>query len=232
MYSKFFAALLTLFVCLGIDVGQTIPTDPNDAQLQNTEITKSADSIALSSISANTAVLTEKYDLLSAEEAEAAALAHAAVRAEDAIVSRTEPDFEYGALVWDVEFRAENWEYDYTVHAGNGEILRQERDYEPQGRIESKAKPAEPSTAKPAETVIPVPQTSETETLSADAATEIALEHAGLSRTAVKGLRAKLDRDDGRTVYEIEFRDGAVEYEYEIHAQSGTILDWDRDYDD
>ena len=90
----------------------------------------------------------------------------------------------------------------------------------------------EPTPAKSAEPVIPAPQTPESENLTADAAEEIALSHAGLSRTAVRGLRTELDREDGRPVYEIEFRDGAVEYEYEIHAQTGVVLDWDRDYDD
>lgn len=229
MYSKFIAAILTLLVCLGIDVGHIAPAE--SAETPTNVLTQSENFSDQNRIQ-TVAVQTEGDDLLSAEDAEALVFAHAGLDARDVTDLRSVPDFEYGALVWDVKFRAEDWEYDYTVHAGSGEILKQEREYEPQKRTEARTKPAQPSTAKPAELVIPAPQTPTVEKLTAEAAEEIALAHAGLSRTAVRGLRTELYRDDGRTVYEIEFRDGAVEYEYEIDAQSGNVLDWDRDYDD
>ena len=58
-----------------------------------------------------------------------------------------------------------------------------------------------------------------------DRAKSIALDHAGLTASQVMLTKAAMDRDDGRMVYEIEFRLGGVEYEYEIDAQSGAILD-------
>ena len=231
MYSKCIAAILTLLVCLGIDVDHIAPAEHAETSTKTNVLTQS-ESVSDQKLVPTAAVQTEDEDLLSAEEAEALVLAHAELDARDVWALHAEPDFEFGALVWDVEFRTEDWEYDYTVHAGSGEILKQERDYEPQKRTEAETKPAEPSAVKPTEPVIPAPQTPTVEKLTAEAAEEIALAHAGLSRTAVRGLRSELDRDDGRTVYEIEFRDGAVEYEYEIDAQSGTILDWDQDYDD
>ena len=45
-------------------------------------------------------------------------------------------------------------------------------------------------------------------------------------------VQCKLDRDDGRYVYEIELRNGAAEYECDINAVTGVILDWDTDLDD
>lgn len=62
-------------------------------------------------------------------------------------------------------------------------------------------------------------------------AREIALEHAGLTASQVMVTRAAMDRDDGRMVYEIEFRRNGVEYEYEIDAQSGAILEYEADRD-
>ena len=230
MYSKYIAALLSLLVFLGVDIGQAAPSEQTETQAK-TRQNQAVESLDLKSTPAS-AAQTEEYDYLSAEEAEAIALSHAAVDADSVTVLHTEPDFAYRTLVWDVEFHTEDWEYDYTIHAVSGEVLKQERDYEPQKRTEKREKPVEPTPAKPAEPVIPAPQTPESKNLTADAAEEIALSHAGLSRTAVRGLRTELDRDDGRPVYEIEFRDGAVEYEYEIHAQTGAVLDWDRDYDD
>ena len=63
-------------------------------------------------------------------------------------------------------------------------------------------------------------------------AKEIALAHAGLSESAVNGLKVELDREDGRQQYEVEFKAGGYEYDYEIDAVNGTILEWDKDYDD
>lgn len=43
-------------------------------------------------------------------------------------------------------------------------------------------------------------------------------------------VKAESDTDDGVPVYEIELVKGRVEYEYTIHAKTGQILDWDKDY--
>ena len=55
-----------------------------------------------------------------------------------------------------------------------------------------------------------------------DRAKSIALGHAGVS---VSFSKAKLDDDDGRGVYETEFYVGNTEYDYEIDAHSGAILE-------
>ena len=68
--------------------------------------------------------------------------------------------------------------------------------------------------------------------ISKEKAKEIALEHAGYEESEVKFLKAKLDRDDGRYEYEIEFRaEGNLEYDYSINAANGKIVEFDRDYD-
>ena len=68
--------------------------------------------------------------------------------------------------------------------------------------------------------------------LTEDQALAIALEHAGLTEEQVSYLNAHLDRDDGRWVYEIEFREGRTEYEYAVNASDGKIVDYDKDWDD
>jgi uncharacterized membrane protein YkoI len=40
------------------------------------------------------------------------------------------------------------------------------------------------------------------------------------------------DREKGTGVYEIEFKRGLVEYEYEIRVSDGKILSWDKELDD
>ena len=68
--------------------------------------------------------------------------------------------------------------------------------------------------------------------LTEEQALAIALEHAGLTEEQLDFSNVHLDRDDGRWVYEIEFREGRTEYEYAVNASSGKIVDFDKDWDD
>ena len=45
-------------------------------------------------------------------------------------------------------------------------------------------------------------------------------------------FKCQLDRDDGRLVYEVEVYSGTTEYDFEIDAQTGSILSRDVDYRD
>lgn len=36
----------------------------------------------------------------------------------------------------------------------------------------------------------------------------------------------------GREIYEVEFKQGGYEYSYDIDANSFSIIEWDKDYDD
>ena len=44
--------------------------------------------------------------------------------------------------------------------------------------------------------------------------------------------KCKLDRDDGREVYEIEFVSRSVEYDADVEVTTGKIFDTDRDFED
>ena len=74
------------------------------------------------------------------------------------------------------------------------------------------------------------PAVEQTE-LTASAAEDIALAHAGLAREEVTRLYTQRDYDDGIYQYEIQFWKDRLEYEYEIHAETGRILSFDKDYD-
>ena len=52
---------------------------------------------------------------------------------------------------------------------------------------------------------------------------------AGLSLSDVTFSKAKLERDDGRTLYEIEFYQGSTQYEYSIDATTGAVLEYETD---
>ena len=65
--------------------------------------------------------------------------------------------------------------------------------------------------------------------LTAEDATAIAVEHAGLSGQQVLRLKTQYEIDDGVPHYDVEFYHNGVEYDYEIHAETGNILSFDRD---
>lgn len=68
-------------------------------------------------------------------------------------------------------------------------------------------------------------QNSPSETPSGEeAAKNAALAHAGVSAADVTAVRCKLDWEDGRQVYDVEFWAGGTEYDYEIDAATGTVL--------
>ncbi len=90
-----------------------------------------------------------------------------------------------------------------------------------------------PSTASPVETTVHQTETTtsdpniEKQMIGEEAAKQIALQHAGAGQ--VSNMKVSLDRSDGKMVYEIEFHVGNDEYEYEIDAYSGKILEYDLD---
>lgn len=71
-----------------------------------------------------------------------------------------------------------------------------------------------------------------TKFIGEESAKSIALEKAGLSADQVTFEKVELDRDDGVWQYEVEFRKGRTEYDYDIKADDGSILSYDVDKDD
>ena len=65
--------------------------------------------------------------------------------------------------------------------------------------------------------------------ISLDKAKEIALSHAGLSADQVTFVQANMDFDDGSQKYDIEFYCNGQEYDYEINASNGQIIQFDYD---
>ena len=62
-----------------------------------------------------------------------------------------------------------------------------------------------------------------------DSAKAIALADAGLTEAEVTFTKEKLDWDDGLAVYDIEFYTADREYEYEINAATGAIMERDEE---
>lgn len=66
-----------------------------------------------------------------------------------------------------------------------------------------------------------------------EAAVEAALTHAGVAQGDTSYLNCHVDYDDGRAkCYDVEFRAGNTEYEYEIDLCDGSIIESSMDVDD
>lgn len=88
------------------------------------------------------------------------------------------------------------------------------------------------STTKPTTPVVVTPptQTTTTTMISAETAKAKAYAHAGVTAAQVAHAYAKLDWENGRQVYDVEFyTSNYAEYDYEIDAYSGAVLSFDYD---
>lgn len=112
---------------------------------------------------------------------------------------------------WELKFRTADYKFEVEINARTKKVNDLERERIP--RDSSKY-------------------------IGIDKAKSIALAHAkkhGHISGDVSYTKAKLDKDDRVICYDIEFINNMTEYEYEIHAKTGKILDWDIDnweYDD
>ena len=66
--------------------------------------------------------------------------------------------------------------------------------------------------------------------LTLEEAKQAALEYAGVKASEATFTKAHRDFDDGRVVYEIEFYANGTEYEMDVDASTGRILDFSREY--
>ena len=165
---------------------------------------------------------------LTEAEAIATALIHAGLKMTEVSDLRAWMDQDERVPHWEVQWRSGDWEYDYDIHPETGKVLEWEKDYEPV----RKAK--EPAATQPPKTQPPAAEEPKTEPtyLTGEKALAVALSHSGLTRAQISRLEQDFDRDDGRPEWDIEFTCDGFEYSYEIHAETGKILDWEKEWDD
>ena len=129
-------------------------------------------------------------------------------------------DYDDGVRVYDVEFYKGNVEYDYEIDAVTGRIREKDLDIENYSIPKKKATPKKQKTTN----------RNYSKDIGVEKAKSIALRDAGVS--GVRFTKAKVDYEDGVKVYDIEFRKGNVEYEYEIDAATGSVRERSVDIDD
>lgn len=67
---------------------------------------------------------------------------------------------------------------------------------------------------------------SEKAYIGAGNAKKAALKHAGVKTQDAKIMKAELDFEDGIMVYEVEFETDSAEYDYEVNAKDGSIINF------
>ena len=137
------------------------------------------------------------------EEAKAKALENAGLTASQVTFTEAKLERDDGREIYDIEFYTADYkEYDYEIDAKTGAVL--EMDYD----AESFTPPASSGT------------------ITMEKAKEIALAKVpGAKEENI--VKLELDRNDGRPVYEVEIIYSAMEYEMEISASDGTILEFE-----
>ncbi|MBQ7562710.1 MAG: PepSY domain-containing protein [Lachnospiraceae bacterium] len=175
-----------------------------------------------------------KSSAITEENAQNFALIDAGISADDVEMLQTDFDFENGFYVYEVDFISDGMKYEYTINSTNGKIIEKEIEKAARKATDKMGRknPA-PKTAQPEKRNKNRNKNRESGSVSIEQAKTIALTDAGFSADKVVFSKAKLDREDGVQVYEVEFytADG-MEYEYDIHAASGAILSKDIDVDD
>lgn len=182
---------------------------------------------------------TDKQITLDA--AKAKALADAGVSASKATFTKAKLDKDDGVAVYEIEFYTSTHEYEYEINAVTGvihdksveslkKISRDDQDED-----QDKDKDEDDDDDEDGDIRVGSSNVSNSKSdtyIGIDKAKSIAVSHAGFAKSEVTFSKAKLDKDDGKSVYEIEFFKNGTEYEYEIDASSGKILEVDSERDD
>ena len=144
------------------------------------------------------------------------ALQHAGVNASDTLFSYAKMDYDDGRYEYDLEFYAGNKEYDYEIDAVTGNILAYDYDMEGYFTPPVQQQQAAAPQQAPAQNNAAV---------SIETAKQTALSR--VPGATANNIRIKSDYDDGRLVYEGKIIYNALEYEFEISAATGKIIEWD-----
>ncbi len=155
------------------------------------------------------------------DRAKTIAMEDAGVTQEQISFVKVKRDYDDGRSLYEVEFFTNDYkEYDYEIDQQTGTILSKDFDaeyaYWERNREAGTAAQTVQGRAK-----------AQVSQEGIDKAKAAALETAGLSDSQVTWGRVKADYDDGRLLYEGKFFYNNMEYEFEVDAELGIVMEWD-----
>ena len=134
--------------------------------------------------------------------------------------SEVDPELDESPAHYEVEITGRNGEeIEYKIDAYSGAVIEAKREAA-DGDEASEAQPAKPA------------QPGTAQDIGHAKAKSIALNHAGVDANTVYDMNIQLDVEDGTIIYEVEFKSGHREYDYEIDAATGAILHHETEIDD
>ena len=134
--------------------------------------------------------------------------------------SEVDPELDESPAHYEVEITGRNGEeIEYKIDAYSGAVIETKREAadDDEASEAQPAKPTQPGTAQD---------------IGHAKAKSIALNHAGVDANTVYDMNIQLDVEDGTIIYEVEFKSGNREYDYEIDAATGAILHHETEIDD
>ncbi|MDR0978550.1 MAG: PepSY domain-containing protein [Lachnospiraceae bacterium] len=145
---------------------------------------------------------------------------------------RMDFDYDYNAMTYDISFKSEGKEYDYEIDAKTGDIMEydveNDNEYFQNNTNSNSDIQTSPNTSTNTSNV----------TMSTDSyisnvqAKSIALTHAGVAESLAREMEIDFDYEAGVRIYEVNFKAGNYEYEYDINAITGKIIKNYKEIDD
>ncbi len=176
------------------------------------------------SAAGNTPAPTQAY--IGESIAKSTAYQHAGVKESDVSEVSCKLDREHRTTVYEVDFKANGYEYDYDIDALTGAVVKYSKEVDDDPIVPAQPE-ASPAPEQRQET--PAPAAPAAGNIGFDAAKAAAMKHCGASQ--VSDYECELENENGKAVYEISFKANGWEYDYEIDASDGAVLKCEKEMD-
>lgn len=144
-------------------------------------------------------------EFLSSEKAIEIALNHAKFQKETLDFIDSEKEYDKGVPQYEITFWKNNVKYEYKINARTGAIIKYSEE-----RRKTSFIPINPNEPL----------------LSIEDVKKISLQHAKLNENTVRFVKISQEFNYGYSSYELKFWKDSTEYNYEIDAANGDILDF------
>ena len=169
------------------------------------------------------------------EKAKSIAFSDAEIVETDATGVTCYLESEDGRMVYDIDFYANDSEYDYEIDAKNGSIVKKEKDTKNVTHGSSSTSggtlAGENASATNIGNTSGNSSTTAVENITETEAKNIAFKDAGVNESDATNVTSHKETNNGVVVYDISFKHGGYEYDYEINATNGKIIEKDKEKD-
>ena len=186
------------------DIEGYTPSSTNTNPATSTNNNTAANSGSTNNSTATSSGSTSTGTAVDEAKAKSIALSDAGVKEADTAYLKVKLDYDDGVQEYEVTFYVGNREYDYDINAATGEIRSYDSEIDDDYVSSTEAAGAAISEDEARATVV-----------------------ARVSGASASDVRLHLERDDGRLVYEGELIYNGTEYEFQIDATTGDVLDWE-----